>query len=136
MLNESKVKMMTKMAIYEKHEGRRELKTARYFKTDYVTLGILNTIIASTFAYILIIVLIALCNMQWLTDNVNNINYVSIGSRFVLYYIIYILLFSFLGGLVYARRFDKSRKDLKKFFSRLNKLETFYGKDRKINTQH
>lgn len=104
MLNESKVKMMTKMAIYEKHEGRRELKTARYFKTDYVALGILNTIIASTFAYVLIILLIALCNMQWLTDNVNKIDYASIGSRFVIYYIIYILFFSVLGGFVYAKK--------------------------------
>lgn len=136
MLNESKVKMMTKMAIYEKHEGRRELKTARYFKTDYVALGILNTIIASTFAYVLIILLIALCNMQWLTDNVNKIDYASIGSRFVIYYIIYILFFSVLGGFVYAKKFDASRKDIRKFFSRLNKLETFYAKDRKINPHY
>ena len=82
MLNESKVRMMTKMAIYEKNEGRRELKTARYFKTDYVSLGVLNTIIAATAAYVLIILMIALSNMQWLTNNVNNIDYASVGSRF------------------------------------------------------
>ena len=31
-LNENKVKMMTKMAIYEKNEGRKMLRTAKYFK--------------------------------------------------------------------------------------------------------
>lgn len=91
MLNESKVRMMTKMAIYEKNEGRRELKTARYFKTDYVSLGVLNTIIAATAAYVLIILMIALSNMQWLTNNVNNIDYASVGSRFAAYYIVYLL---------------------------------------------
>ena len=39
LLNENKVKMMTKMAIYEKNEGRRMLRTARYFKGDYVAFG-------------------------------------------------------------------------------------------------
>ncbi|MDD6796776.1 MAG: hypothetical protein ACI4EJ_03950 [Bacteroides sp.] len=135
MLNESKIKMMTKMAIYEKNEGRRELKTAKYFKTDYVTLGVLNTVIAATVAYVVIIVLIALCNMQWLTDNVNNLNYASIGGRFVGYYIVYLLFFSILSGFVYAKRYDASRKEIKKFFSRLNKLEQFYGKNRKTNTE-
>ena len=33
-LNENKVKMMTKMAIYEKNEGRKMLRTAKYFKGD------------------------------------------------------------------------------------------------------
>ena len=44
LLNENKVKMMTKMAIYEKNEGRRMLKTAKYFKGDYVAFGILKTL--------------------------------------------------------------------------------------------
>lgn len=93
MLNESKVRMMTKMAIYEKNEGRRELRTAKYFKTDYVSLGVLNTIIAATAAYVLIILMIALSNMQWLTNNVNNIDYASIGSRFAAYYVVYSAVF-------------------------------------------
>ena len=33
-LNENKVKMMTKMAIYEKNEGRKMLRTSKYFIGD------------------------------------------------------------------------------------------------------
>ena len=36
MLNENKIKMMTKMAIYEKNEGRQMIKNSRYFKGDSV----------------------------------------------------------------------------------------------------
>lgn len=127
--------MMTKMAIYEKNEGRRELRTAKYFKTDYVSLGVLKTIIAATAAYVLIILMLALSNMQWLTSNVNNLDYASIGSRFAAYYVIYLLLFSAVSGFVYARRYDMSRRDIKRFFARLNKLEHFYDKNRKNNTE-
>ena len=52
MLNENKIKMMTKMAIYEKNEGRQMIKNSRYFKGDYVAFGVLRTLIATTFAYI------------------------------------------------------------------------------------
>ena len=53
MLNENKIKMMTKMAIYEKNEGRQMIKNSRYFKGDYVAFGVLRTLIATTFAYII-----------------------------------------------------------------------------------
>lgn len=32
LLNENKIKMMTKMAIYEKNEGKSMLKTAKYLR--------------------------------------------------------------------------------------------------------
>ena len=80
-LNENKVKMMTKMAIYEKNEGRKMLRTAKYFKGDFIAFGILKTLITTTFAY----------NVQY----------------------------------------ECSRKGLKKYFSRLNKLERFYNSQKK-----
>ena len=44
LLNENKVKMMTKMAIYEKNEGRKMIKTAKYFKSDYIAFGAMKAI--------------------------------------------------------------------------------------------
>ena len=44
LLNENKIKMMTKMAIYEKNEGKSMLKTAKYFKGDYIAFGVLKTV--------------------------------------------------------------------------------------------
>ena len=60
MLNENKVKMMTKMAIYEKSQGRRMLKNARYYKSDYIALSVLKSTIVTTFAYIIIVLMYVL----------------------------------------------------------------------------
>jgi hypothetical protein len=127
MLNENKVKMMTKMAINEKNEGRNMLRTARFFKSDYVSLGVLGTIIRATVAFLLVILMIALCNMQWLTNHVNDIDLLSMGSGFIVWYIGCIAVFGLIGGLVYAHRYDVSRNELKRYFSRLGKLERYYG---------
>ena len=59
MLNENKVKMMTKMAIYEKNEGKKMLHNARYYKGDYVALAALKSTITTTLAFIIIVIMIA-----------------------------------------------------------------------------
>ena len=110
MLNENKIKMMTKMAIYEKNEGRQMIKNSRYFKGDYVAFGVLRTLIATTFAYIIMVILYVLCNLEKLVADINSLDYAAVGKRLRIYH---------------------SRKGLKKYFSRLNKLERFYDSQRK-----
>lgn len=131
MLNENKVKMMTKMAIYEKNEGKRMIKNARYFKGDYVAFGILKTLIATTFAYIIMVVLYALCNAQALVEAVNTLDYAAVGRKIALYYVIMVVIFSVISGIVYHHQYEKSRAGLKRYFSRLNKLERFYNGQKK-----
>ena len=63
-LNENKVKMMTRMAIYEKNEGKKMLRTAKFFKGDYVSLAVLKSTIATTFAFIIVALMVVLCNTE------------------------------------------------------------------------
>ncbi len=131
MLNENKVKMMTKMAIYEKNEGKRMLKMSRYYKGDFVTLGILKSIIASTLAFAVMAIFFALCNMEKIVSEVNTMDYTLIAKKIGAYYIIFLVVFSIIAGIVNAYQYDKSRAGLKKYLSRLNKLERFYNNQNK-----
>ena len=131
MLNENKVKMMTKMAIYEKNEGKRMIKMSRYYKGDFVTLGILKSIIASTLAFAVMTIFFALCNMEKIVSEVNTMDYTLIAKKIGAYYIIFLVVFSIIAGIVNAYQYDKSRAGLKKYLSRLNKLERFYNNQNK-----
>ncbi|MDO5402018.1 MAG: hypothetical protein Q4F11_01140 [Eubacteriales bacterium] len=123
--------MMTKMAIYEKNEGRKMIKNARYFKGDYIAFGILKTLIATTFAYIIMMVLYALCNAEALVEDFNTLDYGAIGQKAAVYYVIMVVIFGVVSGIVYNYQYEKSRAGLKRYFSRLNKLERFYKSQRK-----
>lgn len=127
MLNENKVKMMTKMAIYEKNEGRRMIRNAKYFKGDYIAFGILKTLIATTFAYIIMVILYALCNAEKLVADINALDYAAMGRKVAVYYVIMIVILSVISAFVYNYQYEKSRAGLKRYFSRLNKLERFYN---------
>ena len=121
-LNENKVKMMTKMAIYEKNEGRKMLRTAKYFKGDFIAFGILKTLITTTFAFMIVAIMYVLCNAEGLVENINSMDYLAFGRRVAIYYI---------AAVVYNVQYERSRKGLKKYFSRLNKLERFYNSQKK-----
>lgn len=134
MLNENKVKMMTKMAIYEKNEGRRMLKTARYFKSDYIAFGILKTLITTSIAYIIMLIMYVLYNMESVIKDINKIDYTEVGTNLIIGYVAMIAVFSAIAFVVYGKQYDNSRNGLKRYFSRLNKLERFYnGHKRKNN---
>lgn len=131
LLNENKVKMMTKMAIYEKNEGRRMIKNAKYFKGDFIAFGILKTLIATTFAYIIMVLLYALCNAEALVEDFNTLDYGAIGQKAAIYYVAMNVIFGAVSAAVYNYQYEKSRAGLKRYFSRLNKLERFYKSQKK-----
>ena len=45
MLNESKVKLMTRMAMYESKQGEEDFKISSYYKKDYRSFHTIATII-------------------------------------------------------------------------------------------
>ena len=133
LLNENKVKMMTKMAIYEKNEGRKMIKTAKYFKSDYIAFGVLRTLITTTIAFIIMLVMGVLYNIDKIITDINNLDYSAIETGIIICYIVMLILFSVIALIVYSRQYDNSRKGLKRYFSRLNKLERFYNGHKRKN---
>jgi len=131
MLNENKIKMMTKMAIYEKNEGRRMVKMSKYFKGDYVALGILKSTIASTLAFAVVVIFFILCNIERIIAEINTMDYTLLAKKIGIYYILFLVVFAVIAGFVNAKQYDQSRAGLKKYLSRLNKLERFYNNQNK-----
>lgn len=98
LLNENKIKMMTKMAIYEKNEGKSMLKTAKYFKGDYIAFGVLKTVIATTFAGVILLAMYFLCNAEGMIRDINNLDYIGLAKKFALYYVLMLIVFCAIAG--------------------------------------
>ena len=131
MLNENKVKMMTKMAIYEKNEGKKMLRTAKFFKGDYVSLAVLKSTIATTFAFIIVALMVVLCNTESIIRQINSMDYAALGKKIIVYYVLALIVYAFISGIYSAYQYDKTRSGIKKYVMRLNKLERFYNLQRK-----
>ena len=60
MLDEKKVKLMTRMALYEEQQGREDLKVSAYYRKDYTSLHTLATILWVTIGYVCLVVLLGI----------------------------------------------------------------------------
>ena len=48
MVNEDKVKLMTRLASYESGEGKKDIAILNYFRGDYIGFQVLKSIISAT----------------------------------------------------------------------------------------
>lgn len=53
MIDVSKVRMMTRLAVYEKQQGKKELKMHRFSMRTYLSLKLIGSFFAVTVAYVL-----------------------------------------------------------------------------------
>lgn len=126
MLNFKKVRLMTKLAVYEKKDGKEDIYLSKYYKNDYVRLQILKSIISATIGYGLVIVMIAFYRMEYLIKNAVILDYKMVGTYILGFYLITITIYGLGSIVVYSRKYDASRKKLSRYFRLLKRLEKIY----------
>ncbi len=126
MVNESKVKMMTKMAVYEKREGKEDIAVCRFFKSDYVGLGIIKTAVAVTVSSLLIGFIYVICNIDSYLKNVANLNYKELVWSFGGYYLAALIVFAIISFFFYSYRYDEAARNIKAYTKRLKILDKYY----------
>jgi hypothetical protein len=129
MLNNKKIKLMTKLAIYEDKEGREDIKLSKYYKTDYVRYQVLKSVIAATIGYALILLMIFLYKSEYIIEKAVVLNYKSIGTNVLGVYIMIVTIYG-LGSLVgYSMKYDASRKKLARYYKLLKQLGKVYKEE-------
>ncbi|NLP17074.1 MAG: hypothetical protein GX379_08560 [Clostridiales bacterium] len=127
MLNFKKIRLMTKLAVYEKKDGKEDIHLSKYYKTDYVRFQTLKSIITATIGYALILALIAFYRLEYLIKNAVVLDYKLIGTYVLGFYLMTITLYG-LGSIAgYSMKYDASRKKLSRYFKLLKRLEKVYN---------
>lgn len=126
MVNTRKVRLMTKLAIYEKKEGKEDIKLGKYFRRDFVRMKILQNLIAVTIGYILVLAMMIAYHMEYLIREAVTLDYIGIGKVILGAYIIVVTIYLMAALVCYSLYYDYSRKKLAKYFRMLRKLRSMY----------
>ena len=102
MVNEEKVKIMNRLAMYEHGEGRKYLPVSRYYRSDYIGLALIRNFFLVTIGYILGLAGVAAYFSEYLMDNVNKINLVEVGIYIIVGYLIVLVVYSILTYIQYS----------------------------------
>ena len=129
MVNMRKVRLMTKLAIYEQTEGKEDIKLGKYFRRDYVRLKILHNIVAVTIGYLLVLAMIIAYQMEYLIKEAVNLDYIGMGKIILGVYVIVITVYVMAAMVGYGLYYDYSRKKLAKYFRMLRLLRSMYQEE-------
>ena len=122
MINEKKVALMTKLAIYEKHEENEGLYMSRFYQRDYVRFNVLKTWIAVTVAFWSVVGAYVFLQFQNLLEKINEMDYFSIMYDMIGRYVLVCAIYFVFAWCVYNVRYYKAKKGLIEYNSNLRKL--------------
>ena len=127
MLNQEKVKSMTKAAAYEKGPEKKNIEISGYFRGDYLGLQMVKSAVAYTAAFLIIAAMWAMGMMEELMLMISRAEYL---ENFIK-----ILVVLFISGLViyecavyvyFSNKYQQAKKSLKGYHAHLHKIHKFY----------
>lgn len=122
---------MTRMAIYENHDGKEDFKISEYYQKDYASLNTWKSIIWVTIGYAIIIGAILLIFL----DKIFNVTTISgllvIAGAIVTGYFMVIVITGIIAHDFYKKKHIEARKRVKRFNNNLTRLGRMYEKEKR-----
>ena len=112
MLSEEKIIRMTKLAAFEKREGKKNLNIVNYYRNDYIGFQVLKSIIAVTISFVAVFALYLFYNFEALMHDVYKLDLMEFGKSVVIIYLCVAAAYGVITYVVYASRYSKAKISL------------------------
>ena len=127
MLNEEKVKSMTKAAAYEKGPEKKNIDIGSYFRVDYVGLQMVKSGVAYVAAFVIIAALWVMSQAEELMLMLGNMEYLKdVIKLLVIIFVIGLVIYESLVYAYYSFKYQQAKKSLKGYHSHLKIINKFY----------
>lgn len=131
MLNEERIRLMTRMACYEDQEGRKNVAIGNYFRGDYIGLQVIKSIISATIAYVIMFAMFIFYDFEIFMADLYKMDLLDFAKSVIIYYLIFTAVYALISYGVYTYRYTRARKSLKTYYNNLKKLAYLYDKESK-----
>ncbi|MFR3530135.1 MAG: hypothetical protein ACLTTZ_06410 [Lachnospiraceae bacterium] len=124
MLDERKVKLMTRLAFYEQTQGKEDFKISAYYRKDYTSLHMLCSFIWVTIGYVLVVGLAVLAGLDSLLGHMSMAVMVLIGGMAIVGWLAVVIIYALTQ---YNEKHKNSRQRVKKYNHDLTRLLKMYA---------
>lgn len=131
MLNEERILLMTRMAVYESGEGKKNGAIGSYFRGDYIGLQVLKAIISATISFVLVCAVLVLYNFDKIMDSLYDIDLFGAAKKVIIAYLVVVAVYAVISYLIYSFMYKKARKKQKSYAANLRRLSEMYQKEAK-----
>ena len=129
MINEEKVKIMDRLALYEKQEGRKYLPVSKYYRSDYIGLALFRNFFLASIGYLVILLLVGAYFAEFLAEHLHTLNVTWIGMMIVGGYLVTIGVYSVVTYTLHTIRYGRAQKGAAAYERRLRELEALYEEE-------
>lgn len=130
MLNEEKIILMTKMAVFEEAEGKENLAIGNYFKSDYIIWQLVKCFVAATVAYVICLGIYALYDFEIIMQDIYKIDILLFVNDLINKYLSFVGVYLLFSYVYYMVKYEKVRGSLRVYYNSLNKLIKLYKEER------
>lgn len=129
MINEEKVILMTKLASYEMHEGKKNIAVMNYFRGDYIGFQVLKSVIAATISFFALFGVYAFYNFEELMQDIYKMDLLEYGKSIVILYLCAVGAYGVISYVLFSTRYSKAKKSLRHYYSNLRNLASMYDNE-------
>ena len=122
MLNEERIRLMTRMAAYEEHEGKKDIAISGYFRGDYISFQLLKSAIYATVGFALAVAMYVLYNMETFLEEFYKMDIVEFLKDILFKYCLVISIYLVISYFVYSYRYHKAKRHVKQYNQLLRAL--------------
>ncbi|GLC79086.1 hypothetical protein [Lacrimispora brassicae] len=126
MLSEEKIKIMTSLAMFEKHEGKKVFPVNRYFKSDYISSKLLRSFFSYTLSFVLCLILWGLYDLERWMNTMELKGLTTAGMRVGMIYLLGQVIYLGISAFVYMKRYEYANRGMKVYLAKLKRLDKRY----------
>ncbi|HKM05085.1 MAG TPA: hypothetical protein VJZ04_10970 [Lachnospiraceae bacterium] len=131
MLNEKRIILMTKMASYEEHEGKKNGAIGNYFRGDYIGLQVIKSMISATIAFFVVLLMYVFYEFEGIMQDIYKADLLVLGKKSLLIFAIVVAGYSLISYAIYSSRYSHAKKKQKIYSNHLKQLAEMYSKESK-----
>lgn len=131
MLNEERIRLMTKMACYEADEGKKNVAIGSYFRGDYIGVQIIKSVISATVAFVILFAMFIFYDFEVFMSDIYKMDLLQLAKSVIIDYLVFTAVYVVISYGVYTYRYTKAKKSLKIYYNNLKKLAYLYDRETK-----
>ncbi len=134
MINEDRVKQIYKIALYEQNEEREHRQVDLYYQSDYIGKELIKSFFTGSIAYLVMAILWVMGNWSDVLRQINNLKIIDTVITMLVIYVLFLIIYLFATGLVYAFRYKHSKETRTAYHKNLKRLYQMYEREEKLKS--
>ncbi len=126
MLNEERVILMTQLAAYEENEGKKNIKIDHYFRSDYIAVQVMKSIVCSTIAFALVFAVYIFYDFENFMQDLYKMDLIAFARDVLIRYGVTVVAYGVIIYIVCTYRYSRVKRSLKCYYHNLKKLNSMY----------